>query len=106
MIAEIILYSHGFGSCRELAKKIVATFKLASEQLSVQQHYDYGMRAIKSVLSLVGRLRMESKSSDKAIVLAALRNSTIPKLVRSDVSLFESILKDIFGEANALPIET
>jgi dynein heavy chain len=97
MIAEIILYSHGFSQCRELAKKIVATFRLASEQLSLQQHYDYGMRAVKSVLSLVGKLRLESSSTEEMIVLSALRHCTIPKLIKSDIELFENILSDIFS---------
>jgi len=64
------------------------------------------MRAIKSVLSLVGRLRMDSKQSDQAIVLTALRNSTIPKLVKHDISLFEDILKDIFGDVQLVQTES
>ena len=57
-IAEIVLYSVGFQSARSLAFKITRTFALIQEQLRFEQHYDFGLRTIKHVLSYAGEVKL------------------------------------------------
>ena len=47
LIAENMLFSEGFTTARELAKKMVTLYSLARGQLSKQYHYDWGLACSK-----------------------------------------------------------
>ena len=72
-------------------------YKLAKEQLSKQYHYDFGLRALKSVLTMAGALKRESQGVREDVVLMrALRDMNLPKFTFDDVPLFRGLINDLF----------
>ncbi|KAJ8284497.1 hypothetical protein COCON_G00033470 [Conger conger] len=96
-ICEIMLFSEGFLMAKILAKKMTVLYKLAREQLSKQSHYDFGLRALKSVLVMAGELKRGSPDLNEDMVLMrALRDMNLPKFVFEDVPLFLGLISDLF----------
>jgi dynein heavy chain, axonemal len=58
LICEIMLVAEGFQEARLLARKFITLYTLCKELLSKQDHYDWGLRAIKSVLVVAGSLKV------------------------------------------------
>lgn len=101
LIAQVLLFSKGFRTAEKLASKVVPFFNLCSEQLSAQPHYDFGLRALKSVLSAAGILKRDRHSSTAAdesngltieqqIMIQSVTETIVPKLVADDVPLLKS----------------
>ena len=97
LIAEIMLFAEGFGDAKNLSRKMCKLYILCSEQLSQQPHYDYGLRAVKSVLVMAGGLKRSNPDlSEDLVLIRALRDSNVPKFLADDLPLFAAIVQDLF----------
>ena len=82
LIAEVSLVTEGFTESKDLASKIVSLFKLSKQLLSSQQHYDWGLRALKAVLNSGGRLIQNFKSNSNIVVDSKMEYEILIKAVR------------------------
>ncbi|CAH8515920.1 unnamed protein product [Schistosoma mattheei] len=117
LIAEMILFSEGFSNAQILSRKLVSVFSLAKQLLSVQQHYDWGLRALKTVLHCAGTLlHIDKKNSNELInhhetkdqqhsyeyeaqfIIQAIKTNTLAKLTNSDAKQFENLIRDVFPD--------
>ncbi|XP_047429543.1 dynein axonemal heavy chain 2 [Mugil cephalus] len=106
LIAEILLFGEGFNNCKILAKKVFTLYSLAVQQLSKQDHYDFGLRALTSLLRYAGRKRRSCPNvPDEEILLMAMKDMNIAKLASTDVPLFNGIIQDLFPAVETPVIE-
>ena len=89
LICEIMLMAEGFIEASGLARKFNTLYKLNRELLSKQDHYDWGLRAIKSVLVVAGSLkRSDPNVPEEHVLMRALRDFNLPKIVADDLQVF------------------
>jgi len=108
LIAQVMLYSQGIVTAEQLSGKVVDLFMLCESRMSKQRHYDFGLRALKTLLVSAGALKrqalegMEELKGDElavaeknALIVGAC-NNVLPKLVAEDMPVFSSVLEEVF----------
>jgi dynein heavy chain 1, cytosolic len=114
LIAEVMLYSQGFSQAKQLSKQTVPFFDRCSARLSKQAHYDFGLRALKSVLVSSGGLKRARLSTsggnlgpeeevEPQIIVQSIRETIAPKLIKSDVDILRSIEQESFPGVEYVP---
>jgi dynein heavy chain len=99
LIAEVMLAANGFEESKSLSKKTTTLYSLMIQQLTKQDHYDYGLRSLKAVLNAAGALkRSDPDMAEEAILLRALRDMNVPKFITDDLRLFKLLLGDLFPD--------
>ena len=107
LIAEVMLYSQGFKQAKMLSRQTVPFFDLCSARLTKQAHYDFGLRALKSVLVSSGGLKRtrltssaenfgDEQALEPQIIVQSIRETIAPKLIREDVATLKQIELDSF----------
>jgi dynein heavy chain len=106
LICENMLMSEGFETAKELAKKFMTLYDLCKSLLSGMVHYDWGLRAVKSLLRSAGGLkRADLTSSEDLILMKALRDFNIAKIVEADISIFMGLIKTLFPGMEAEAVQ-
>ncbi|XP_061032339.1 dynein axonemal heavy chain 9 [Eubalaena glacialis] len=101
LICEIMLMAEGFIEARLLARKFITLYELCKELLSKQDHYDWGLRAIKSVLVVAGSLkRGDPDRPEDQVLMRSLRDFNVPKIVTDDIPVFMGLIGDLFPALN------
>ncbi|PHH90699.1 hypothetical protein CDD83_2886 [Cordyceps sp. RAO-2017] len=124
LIAEVMLYSQGFNRAKELSKQTVPFFDQCAGQLSRQAHYDFGLRALKSVLVSSGGLKRARLNNDDddgdgggggggggaeqvvvepEIIVQSIRETIAPKLIKADVDIMTGIEARCFPGVRYVP---
>lgn len=125
LIAQVMLSSQGFRTAEPLAAKVIPLFNLCDEKLSPQSHYDFGLRALKSVLVSAGNMkrdrlqelrstspeniaaefeRISESVPEQEILIQSIRETVVPKLVAEDIPILMGLLKDVFPGVDYVPV--
>ncbi|KIX04416.1 uncharacterized protein Z518_05284 [Rhinocladiella mackenziei CBS 650.93] len=114
LIAEVMLFSQGFKQAEEISSQVVPFFDHCAQRLSKQPHYDFGLRALKSVLVSSGglkRIRMQAGEEavddervlEPQIIVQSIRETVSPKLIKQDVDMLVEVQAQDFPGVEYVP---
>ncbi|KAK5456057.1 dynein heavy chain [Exophiala xenobiotica] len=116
LIAEVMLFSQGFKQAKQISSQVVPFFDHCAQHLSKQPHYDFGLRALKSVLVSSGglkRARMQAtqespeheRDLEPQIIVQSIRETVSPKLIKQDVETLVEVQAQDFPGVEYVPAD-
>merc|ERR1719174_616684 len=97
LIMENMFMSEGFTEAKALGLKFATLDSLNKDLLSASKKYDWGMRAIKSVLVVAGGFKRADPSlTEQAVLMRSLRDTNVAKIDGDDLKIFMGLLLDLF----------
>jgi dynein heavy chain len=97
LIMENMFMGEGFTEAKALGLKFATLYALNQDLLSKSKKYDWGMRAIKSVLVVAGGFkRADATLTEQAVLMRSLRDTNVAKIEGDDLKIFMGLLLDLF----------
>merc|ERR1719174_2454953 len=97
LIIANMFMGEGFTEAMASGLKFSTLYFLNKDLLSASKKYDWGMRAIKSVLVVAGGFKRADPSlSEQAVLMRSLRDTNVAKIEGDDLKIFTGLLADLF----------
>lgn len=103
IIADVLLASQCFTHSKQISDVLIPFFELLASRLSSQSHYDFGLRALKTIVSKCGVARANTSKNvestvefEKTVLVQSLKESVLPRLIKEDQVVFEALLSEHF----------
>ncbi|KAK6201119.1 dynein heavy chain, cytosolic [Scheffersomyces amazonensis] len=102
VIVEVLLTAQTFAHAASIAKVLVPFFLQLQQLTTDQQHYDFGLRSIKTALVRCGALKRilgqinSSEHEEHRLVLQSINETIAPKLVEQDMPIFHELQNKYF----------
>jgi dynein heavy chain len=91
-----MLMAEGFRTISQLTKKFTTFYPRCEQLLSKHRYYDWGLRAVKSVLVFAGALLLSDPNmSEEAVSFRALQYFDGPKIIMKNMQMVSGLINDL-----------
>ena len=98
LVLEAILHCKGFKNTITLSRKLVLLLRTASQLLSHDVTYNFGIPKLRVAIALASENRSSLAVGETRQIIKAMAHIFSPQMIAKDIKIFHEMLKDIFGE--------